>query len=145
MSLITKLKAEITEALISGNSIKKDILKLLLSECQRENKYEDVYINKVASKLIQSNAETMKIGGLNQKLLTENTYLTPYVAHKATAYQVKQVASNIVEEIIEAKNMGMAIGLLSKMVKEKYDMTADGEDLKECVMTIRNNVNEFVR
>lgn len=139
MKLIEKLRAEITDAMINSLRIKQDILKLVLGECQLRDKYDDTFVQKFAEKLVEANNETMGVGGLNQKLLEENTYLQPYLPPpKASIEEVEIHARSIYTDILGAKNDGQAIGLLSKLLKAKLDKPVSGDDLKLCVQNIRN-------
>jgi hypothetical protein len=92
--LIDQIKADILSATKLRNTLAANILKVVLSECQRADNTTDDFVIKYCKKLIQANDETIKLGG-SVNLSRENELLRAYVPPTATLEEVRAVASTL--------------------------------------------------
>lgn len=137
MSQLTAIKSRIESATKSSDRVASSIFKLVVSECQRANKFDDEFVIKTISALVESNEVTLRMGGDNPKLVRENELLKLFLPKRLNLKDVEMVGYLIKGSIVSAKAEGQAIGVLAKEIKAK-GFVADGCDIKAVVCAIRN-------
>jgi uncharacterized protein YqeY len=125
MMLIDQLKSDIELATRGRNALASALLKVVLGECQAKNKFDDEFIVSYCRKMIQSNLETIGLGGDSVKLNRENELLRSYVPASLTAEELQIHVDKLYIEIVSAKSEGQATGILSKYLKS-LGLSADG-------------------
>lgn len=123
------IKDDIIECVKTGKDVGRDILKLVLSEGQRVNAQSDEEIVRIITKLIQSNLETLKLGGHNTKLVKENQILERYLPTTISRDELKNHLSAIESELSQ-KTGGQKIGFAIKYLKG-LSITYSMNDLRE--------------
>jgi uncharacterized protein YqeY len=125
MAIIDQLRSDIERATKGRNTLASSLLKVVLGECQAKNKFDDDFIVNYCRKMIQSNIETMGLGGDSVKLNRENELLRSYVPASLTAEELQVHVDKLHIEIVSAKSEGQATGILSKYIKS-LGLNADG-------------------
>jgi uncharacterized protein YqeY len=139
MTKLEKLKSEILFATKSRNELASSLLKIVLGECQNKDKYDDDFIISYCRKIIQSNSETMRLGGDSVKLSRENELLKEYVPKELSVEELQVHADKLAIEIVDAKSDGQAKGILSKYLKS-IGTSADGVTLEIVINKLRKAV-----
>jgi uncharacterized protein YqeY len=139
MTKLEKLKSDILFATKSRNELASSLLKVVLGECQSKDKYDDDFIVSYCRKMIQSNSETMALGGDSVKLSRENELLREYVPKELSLEELQIHADRLAIEIVDAKSDGQAMGVLSKYLKS-IGTSAGGETLKVVIGKLRQKV-----
>lgn len=135
--LINTLKEEIKQSMKDGTRLKTDILKLVVSDCDRINANkgtvtDDDVIN-VIEKIIKSNNECLSVRD-NQDLVYENNVLKTFLPSKASMEDILALVKE--EDIRNCKNDGMAMGLVFKTLKSN-GIYFDNGDVKNLVASVR--------
>lgn len=138
--LINKIRQEIENAVRSGDTIKRDILKLVLGESQLKNVDDDKSVVKIVKKIIQSNEETLKVGP-NEKLTQENSILIVFVPVPLSKEELKVKLADIAVRLREAKNDGQATGMSISHLN-RLGVIFEGGDVAEAVKEIRSESGE---
>lgn len=129
------LKTEIVAAVKSGQEIKRDILKLTLSEAQRLNKYDDQSLINIIKKLIESNNEILKYGH-DVKLVKENEILKRFLPATLSKEQIKEKLRPIHPALLSAKG-GQSIGIALKYLRGE-GLSFNNSDIKEIIEELCN-------
>lgn len=136
MTIIDQLRSDIERATKSRNIVASSILKVVLGECQTKNKFDDEFIIAYCRKMIQSNIETMGLGGDSVKLNRENELLRSYVPASLSEQELKIHADKLQIEILAARSDGQAIGVLSKYLKS-IGLSANGDVMKSVISKVK--------
>ena len=134
--LIDQLRSDINISVRQHDTVRRDILKLVLGTLQTSNKFDNDAVVKTAKKLIQANEETLKVGGANAKLEQENSILSALLPRTLTLEQIAIELDNAVEMIKEMEPEGKAIGFAIKVFKES-GLLVNGADVTTVVKQIR--------
>ena len=140
MSLIDRLKSDILYATKNRVSLMSSLLKIVLGDCQTKNKFDDDFIELTCRKLVESNLETIKLGGESAVLRTENEILSSYIKEDLSEAQLQIHADKLAIEIADAKSEGQAVGLLMKYLRS-IDLRTSGDAAKAAVKAIREGVS----
>ena len=144
--MIEQMKKEIVSATKSGDTIKKNILKLVVSEVQseesRRNKsLKDQEIENIVKKFIKNIEETMsyiKKQDPPLDLMKEIAELSLWLPIKTSKKEIGEVLTkNCLESIIQAKNKGQAMGIAMKTLKS-LNLPVEGKDVEEVVNEMVN-------
>ena len=145
--MLTKLKSDLKDAMKSGDSVKKDILRVIIAEVNHlemtpqyaAKSLPDEQIYKIINKLVQSNNETLPNSNPERTaiLSRENEILNSYLPKQLSVQEIKEILVNFVDLKL-AKSEGQAIGLAVKYFKEQGHFV-DGKDVKTVVSEIFNN------
>jgi uncharacterized protein YqeY len=149
--MLDRIKDSITKATKNGNSIEKNILKLVLSDVQaqeaRKNKQlSNQEIESIIKSFIKNNEETIKMsptvdGKVTEKvmnLVLENSILKgwlPMEINKDAVYTFLE-SCELITEIKNFKSEGQAIGFVMSQLK-KQGLTVSGDNVKEVISQIR--------
>lgn len=136
MILIDQLRSDINSSVRQHDTVRRDILKLVLGTLQTSNKFDNDAVVKTAKKLIQANEETLKVGGANAKLEQENSILSALLPRTLSLEQIATELDNTVEMIREMEPEGKAIGFAIKVFKES-GLLVNGADVTTVVKQIR--------
>ena len=128
------IKQEIFSAMKAKDSVRANILRLVLSESERTGSSYD----KIAEKLIESNNISLKYRD-GEKLVQENKILAELIPEKITKEEIFSLLSPTSSDII-LQNEGKAIGLAMKFFKEK-GLNVSGDDVKFVVKSLREKMN----
>ena len=117
-----KIDAEIKSAMISKDTVKKELLKVVKSEISREEAGLKVYDDKDVIALMRKmvkNLETIN----SEQSKAEIAILNEYVPSQMSEEQVKSIVETLIAETgaTSAKEMGKIMGAF----KSKYDGQAD--------------------
>jgi uncharacterized protein YqeY len=138
--MIDRLKSDILYATKNKDRLLSSLLKIVLGDCQLKNKFDDEFIQQTCKKMIESNLETLKLGGHSTQLLTENEILSEYVPKELSEAELQIHADKLSIEITDAKSEGQAVGLLMKYLKS-LDLKTNGNAAKSVVQAIRNGIS----
>lgn len=135
--LAEKIKSDITSALRANNDVAKSILRLVLSDAERLSPgIPDDAIVKTCRKIIESNSETIRLGGESQKLRREIELLRSYVPKESTLEEIQVYVDRISDQLVACASDGKAMGLLSKTLKD-LGISVSSDTLKAAVNEIR--------
>lgn len=115
--MIEQIKKRIIEYSRLGKETGRDILKLVISEAQQKNKFDNDTLISIINKLIESNLETLRYGH-NPKLIRENEVLKEFLPEILTLDQLMSELSTIKNELMENSG-GREIGVALKYLKSK--------------------------
>lgn len=132
--LLEQVKSKISPK--NPNVVSRDIFKLVYSEAQRANKFDDQYLISVIKKLIESNNETLSYGE-NEKLISENEELKQVLPKSLSRSEIMSELLTIKEKIVAA-NEGQSIGISVKHLKSTgFDF--NNNEVREVVNEIRRS------
>ena len=134
--VIDQLKSDIERATKGRNTVASSILKVVLGECQTKNRFDDDFIVAYCRKMIQSNIETINLGGDSVKLNRENELLRSYVPASLSEHELQIHADKLQIEILAARSDGQAIGVLSKYLKS-IGLSANGDVMKNVISRMK--------
>lgn len=132
--VIMDIKNAIFVAMKSRDSVRANILRLVLSESERTGSSYD----KIAEKLIESNNEALRYRD-DQKLVEENGILKELIPEKISKEEIFSLLSPTISDII-LHSEGKSIGLAMKFFKEK-SLNVSGDDVKFVVKSLREKMN----
>lgn len=132
--LLEQVKSKINPK--NPNVVSRDIFKLVYSEAQRANKFDDQYLISVIKKLIESNNETLSYGE-NEKLISENEELKQVLPRSLSRSEIMAELLTIKEKVVAA-NEGQSIGISVKHLKSTgFDF--NNNEVREVVNEIRRS------
>lgn len=132
--LLEQVKSKINPK--NPNVVSRDIFKLVYSEAQRANKFDDQYLISVIKKLIESNNETLSYGE-NEKLISENEELKQVLPKSLSRSEIMAELLTIKEKVVAA-NEGQSIGISVKHLKSTgFDF--NNNEVREVVNEIRRS------
>lgn len=134
--LIDDIKVDILTFTKARNTDAAALLKIVLGECQSKNKYDNDFVIAYCRKLIQGNMETINAGGDEAKLTAENVLLEKYLPALLSEDVVLAHAQQVMEDILNSKSEGQAIGVLSKYLKSR-GLFADSNTIKSVISRIK--------
>ncbi|KTB49245.1 hypothetical protein DEALK_01570 [Dehalogenimonas alkenigignens] len=142
MSLKETLPLELKDALRSGNKVKLDTLRLILSavnyaEIEQQKQLDDPGVHAVIAKMIKQRRESIdafKAGNrqdLADREQAELSILESYMPRQLTREEITAEAKKVIAEVGANKpqDMGKVMGRLSPMLKGK----ADGKEVASVV------------
>lgn len=139
--LIEDLKNEIKKAMKSKDLIRRDILRILVSDSEtqairQKKQVTDELVHSTVKKIIRGIDDT--IDALTKKLLAEKSILEEYIPKVLNKDKIKSflICKSLVEPIIAAKNDGMATGIAMKSFK-KENLPVSGKDVQNVIKEIR--------
>lgn len=150
--IIDKLKNEIKNAMKAKDNVRRDILRLLVSDTeamavrQKKEATDDLTIN-TAKKIIAGIDETLKVSkdaDRSKKLEEEKKILEEYMPKMWSLHEIESFiywqsnkkGNDLFERITKAPNDGAAMGIAMKALK-KGSANVDGKDVKKIVSQIR--------
>lgn len=138
MTMLESIKQDIINAMKSKEEVRKNILRLLLSECNLADvRGQKVNVENIAKKLIKSNLETLSIctdEDTIARLNTEISILEEYLPPKLTGEELVRVVSDYEDLILNTKNDGAAVGVVMSKLKS---FTVQPDEVKNIVHGIR--------
>lgn len=143
--LIEQMRTQITAAMKSGDTVRRDILKVIVGESEsaaiRQSKETtDEMVFGVIRKAIEGNSESLThlpfTDHRHSKLTEENTILTAYLPVTLSLDQVVVELASATAEITAAKSDGQATGVAMKLLKGKQ-LAVDGNTVTQAVKQIR--------
>lgn len=143
--LTDELKARITTAMKSGDTVARDILRLALGEVQlgeskKNAPYTDDEAAAVLRKLIKANEETIGLaGGEGERSVTlrkENDILATLLPKQMTVDDIVFALTPNAPEIRAAAADGQATGIAMKLLKAA-GAAVDGKDVGVAVKKLR--------
>lgn len=156
MLSVLLLKSKLSEALKANNQSQKDIIRLILSENDKHNmKYgepvnvqiEARTLESIVRKLLEGNAETAKFikGSLHPELYkdklnslyAETYFLKSFLPQCMSKEELSGHLMEIRDLVKNAKNDGMAKGLVYKKIKEKGLVNLDPETVTDVIVEFR--------
>jgi uncharacterized protein YqeY len=136
--MLESIKQDIINAMKSKEEVRKNILRLLLSECNLADvRGQKVNVENIAKKLIKSNLETLSIctdEDTIARLNTEISILEEYLPPKLTGEELVRVVSDYEDLILNTKNDGAAVGVVMSKLKS---FTVQPDEVKNIVHGIR--------
>ncbi len=146
MSLLATIKTDITAAVKSGETTKRNVLKVVVGEAEmtalRKNQtVTDEIVIATIKKVVEGNSSTiaLRVGILDwntQTLLLENEILTSYLPKSLTLDEVVGHLLGIKNELTSAKSIGQATGLAMKTLKG-LNLVVDSKIVIEALTAIR--------
>ena len=143
--LIEDIKRQITQAMRSGDTVARDVLRLALGEIQtaeaRKNApASDDDAAAAVRKLIKSNEETLSLssGDAAAALEREVEVLRSFLPAELTAAQIVELLAPAVDAIRGAKADGQATGVAMKQLKAA-GVSAPGTEVALAVKQIRSS------
>lgn len=157
MTLIEQVRVRLKDAL-KTNSPEKDTLRLLISKFQTDNAQTDeqavtcvrslVNGNKTAAEKTKKDAAEHNVTPPQEyfdKLDAENkvlsAFLPAYLDGKGIRLLIIQ-EENVIKQLIDSKNDGMATGIVMKFLKSK-NIPAEGETVKQEVSFFRKTIEHL--
>lgn len=146
----------VIDAVKNGDTIKKNILKLVISEIQNlENhkdrkfkKVEDQEIYHIIKQFIKNNNETIALSKDSSVLVEENNILQKLLPEEFTEsqlYKVVHTNPQLVSMILSSKNNGQAMGIALKTIKSLYQQEIPNLILKNIIESLRETHQESVK
>jgi uncharacterized protein YqeY len=145
--LIERMRAEITAAMKSGDTTRRDILKVVVGESEataiRQSKpVTDEMVFAVIRKVVEGNVETTghmkKEDPRYDKLTQESFILADYLPVTLTLDEVVKELDSIKADIVAAKSDGQATGVAMKLLKGK-NLAVEGNTVGQAVKQLRAN------
>jgi len=132
MNLKEQLKIDLKASLKSGDSVKKNIVRLVMSEIAAEdsrrqstNKLDDAGLIAVVTKMKKSLMETKafleKESKSTDEVVAEITVLDMYLPQLMSKEETVEAVNEIIAEIGEGVAFGRVMGIFSKKYKGKAD------------------------
>jgi uncharacterized protein YqeY len=143
--LIAQMRQEIAAAMKSGDTVRRDVLKVVVAETEsaaiRQSKQAtDEMVYGVIRKSIEGNTESLghlpATDARHGKLTQENAILTSYLPVMLSLDQVVAELATITADITAAKSDGQATGVAMKLLKGK-NLAVDGNTVTQAVKQIR--------
>lgn len=139
MSLVDEMKQRVKAAMKAKKTVEKEILRLALSELQKDDITEDAKIHAVLKKLIKSNSETIAAiedAEEKAKLEEEIAVLQSFLPETPSPEQIVEHLAPVAEQVKAAKNDGQATGVAMKHLKGA-GVAAEGKDVAAAVKLLR--------
>ena len=142
--LIDEIRARAKAAMLSRNTVEREILRVALGEVQteegrREGPLEDAAVEKILRKLVKSNAETIAVSENDEQraiLLQENAVLESLLPKTLSEDDVITALAPVAESIQAAKADGPATGIAMKHLKSQ-GVAVDGKTVAAAVQRLR--------
>lgn len=145
--MIEEIKAKILDAVRNKRVVEKNILKLLLGEIQNLEASKNKALDKkeiytIIKLFIKNNEETIALSkGSVEDLKTENLLLNQLLPESFTQPELSRIINSnpkLLTDILNAKNVGQAIGMAKKEISSLYTKEIPGADLKLVIESIKN-------
>lgn len=126
MSLLTKIRENLKDALLARDEGRKSILRVVIGDVQtqeakQKKEVSDTDIIKIVQRIIKSNEETMAVmDSANPSfaaLKLENEILSVYLPKTMEEAEVRTLLEPLREDIKSAKATGAAMGVAMKVLK----------------------------
>ncbi len=142
--LVDDLKKRVTEAMKSGDTVARDVLRLALGEIQtaearKGDALSDADAQAAVRKLIKSNQETLGLttdGAAKAALEREIEVLESLLPAKLSLDAIVELLAPVREAIVSAKSDGQATGVAMKHLKPS-GVAVDGGDVGAAVKAMR--------
>ena len=145
--LINELKDRIKKAMVNGNELEKDLLRVVVgdleTEIARRGTLSDQETEKVLRKMVKSNRETYQVlQGHEEKVVErkkldqELAILEGFLPKSLSADEVETALSDVLDSVRDAAQDGVAIGLAMKHLKG-VGAIVDGKVVSEVVKKLR--------
>lgn len=138
MSLLDILKKEKLSAMKAKDTVRRDILSLVIGQAQQQNVSDDAALHGIIKKLIKSNDETYESArdDMRDQLKEENNILQFFLPKEMSRDEIiKFIDDNV--DIASAQSDGQAIGQVMKAIKNQ-STPVNGNLVKEIVNEKRN-------
>jgi uncharacterized protein YqeY len=142
--LVDVIKTRIIEAMKSGRTVERDVLRVALSEIgaaeNRGTTVNDEEAQKIVRKLMKSNSETLAVAvrpEMKVKLEEENRVLDSLLPKRLDIDAISAELQAVADQMKAAKSEGQATGIAMKHLKSGGH-TVDGKDVAEAVKKIRS-------
>lgn len=145
VSVIETIRNEMVAAMKSKQDIRRDILKLIMSETKtqeiRQSKQlTDEQVLKIMAKVVENNCESLKLlpqdDPRHTKLSEENAVLASFMPAAASTEEIFVILIEL-DAIKTAKSDGQATGEAIKLLKSKK-VSFDSKVVSEIVKQLRN-------
>ena len=145
-----KLKIEIKKAMLSKDSVKKDILRLVLGEIQTKSSASDLSEEdklNIIRKIIKSNiftlAKSKEVEGFHDcmgvtHLEEENKILSEYLPKALDRDQIKEFITVSELKMSKGDNPGKCMGMVMKALKQQ-EIVVDSKIVKEVIDELVSN------
>lgn len=146
MAVLDQIKSRMISAMKSGNTVERDIMRLIKGETDTENArtgkvITDEDVAKVIRKIVEANTETLKLmteADSRRKLLNEElSILNDLMPKFLNKDEIIEKLTEKYDDIKNAKNDGQATGIAMKFFKER-SILVNGNDVSSAVKQIRN-------
>lgn len=141
--LVDDIKKRIQAAMKAGNTLEKEVLRVVLGEIQTEEargtKADDALAERVLKKLVKSNRETLQSAtDAEQKAALEGeiAILQELLPKSLSVDEIVQALAPVADAIRGAGNDGQATGIAMKHLKAS-GATVDGKDVAQAVKRLR--------
>jgi len=142
--MIEQMKEEIVKATKQRDDVKKNILKLVVSEVQTREARQNKPITQkefegILKLFIKNNNEIMfysKNSKNSMKLMQENAILSLWLPRQVSGKELQSIVSVFTDKIKSSDNTGQAIGLVIKGLTGNYSF--DNKEIKSIIEQIRN-------
>jgi len=141
--LQNQIKERIKQAMRSGNTFERDLLKVALGELQteasRSGTLTDEKAHQLLRKMVKSNQETLDAGPppeVVKKLRKENALLAELLPKSMSEDEVLAALAPIAAQVKAAGNDGQATGVAMKHLKAS-NAQADGATVSAAVKKLR--------
>ena len=143
--LLEDIKAQMRNAMKSGDVVAKEILRVAVGEITTEfaragRKGDDEEAAAIVKRLIKSNDETLASGGAageeHAKLLRENEVLGAFLPKSLDVAAIVDALAGVTDAIKAAANDGQATGVAMKELK-KVGAVVNGKDVSAAVKQLR--------
>jgi len=122
--MVEQIKKDMVQAMKEGDTLKRDVLRVLRGELQRGFLTEDADVIRTVKKMIENIKEN---GGNDAEVEVLEKYLPQQITESQMRYLVKEVIN---KDDIESMS---GMGLIMAHFKSKYDGTYDGRVLSTIV------------
>ncbi|MET0592455.1 MAG: GatB/YqeY domain-containing protein [Polyangiaceae bacterium] len=145
MALLDQIKTRMFQAMKSGNTIEKEILKVAMGEITTDaarpgKKGDDAEAQAILKKLVKSNEETLEASqdeAQKQTLRAENEVLLSFLPKTLGVPEIVATLAPVTDAVKAAGNDGQATGVAMKLLKS-LGVEVNGKDVSAAVRQIRS-------
>lgn len=137
--LVDEIKKRITQAMKSGNTVEKEVLRVALGEMQTKGVTTDEETIAIVRKLVKSNQETLALttdAAQKGTLQSEIAVLESLLPATLGVDQIVAALAPVADAIKAAGNDGQATGVAMKHLKST-GATVTGKDVTDAVKKLR--------
>jgi uncharacterized protein YqeY len=138
--LIDQIKQRMFQAMKSGASTEKEVLRTLIGEVTRTGEAaSDERVLQALRKLVKSNQETLRAASDATQRATleqEIRVLEEYLPRSLDAAELLELLGPVAAEIRAAAGPGPALGIAMKLLKSKA-AAVEAQDVREAVTKLR--------
>ncbi len=137
MSIIDQVKSQQIEARKSRDTLKSNLLSVVIGTAQQENVSDDEALQKIIKKIIKANQETLSHGG-GKELEREVALLSWFLPETMSQDEIESFILKHGVDLKAAPNEGVAMGFAMKALKTS-SKAVDSKDVKEVVRKMRDS------